>query len=436
MAEKLTAVKGMNDVLPPESAQWEWVEEVVRRLMARYGYSSLRTPIVEPTALFERGLGEVTDIVEKEMYSFEDRMNGDRLTLRPEATAGIVRAINEHNALYNGPLRVWLMGPMFRHERPQKGRSRQFNQLDVEALGHAGPDVDVELILMLRALWRDLGLVEGRDLTLELNSLGQTNERLAHRAALIAHFEAHAEQLDEDARRRLHSNPLRILDTKNPTMQSLVESAPVLMDYLGSESRAHFEAVCNVLDTVGLAYRINPRLVRGMDYYNLTVFEWVSPHLGSQATVCGGGRYDTLIEELGGKPAPGVGFGMGLERLLLLLQAVGLQPPSAAPDAYAVLPDGAALPVVMPVLEALRQAGVAVLMHAGGGSMKTQFKKADSSGARFALIFGAEELARGEVAIKPLRIEPHNGPHQAAAAAQSTQPLSSASTWAASLLTA
>ena len=336
MAEKLTAVKGMNDVLPPESAQWEWVEEVVRRLMARYGYSSLRTPIVEPTALFERGLGEVTDIVEKEMYSFEDRMNGDRLTLRPEATAGIVRAINEHNALYNGPLRVWLMGPMFRHERPQKGRSRQFNQLDVEALGHAGPDVDVELILMLRALWRDLGLVEGRDLTLELNSLGQTNERLAHRAALIAHFEAHAEQLDEDARRRLHSNPLRILDTKNPTMQSLVESAPVLMDYLGSESRAHFEAVCNVLDTVGLAYRINPRLVRGMDYYNLTVFEWVSPHLGSQATVCGGGRYDTLIEQLGGKPAPGVGFGMGLERLLLLLQAVGLQPPSAAPDAYAV----------------------------------------------------------------------------------------------------
>ena len=435
MAEKLTAVKGMNDVLPPESVQWEWVEETVRRLMARYGYSSLRTPIVEPTALFERGLGEVTDIVEKEMYSFEDRMNGDRLTLRPEATAGIVRAINEHNALYNGPLRVWLMGPMFRHERPQKGRSRQFNQLDVEALGHAGPDVDVELILMLRALWRDLGLVEGRDLTLELNSLGQANERLAHRAALIAHFDAHAEQLDEDARRRLHSNPLRILDTKNPTMQSLVESAPVLMDYLGSESRAHFQAICNVLDAVGLAYRINPRLVRGMDYYNLTVFEWVTPHLGSQATVCGGGRYDTLIEQLGGKPAPGVGFGLGMERLLLLLQAVGLQPPSAAPDAYAVLPDSAALPVVMPVLEALRQAGVAVLMHAGGGSMKTQFKKADSSGARFALIFGAEELARGEVAIKPLRIEPQNGLPQAAAV-QSTQSLAGASTWAASLLTA
>ena len=423
----LCAVKGMHDILPPESAQWEWVEDTVRRLMARYGYRSLRTPIVEPTALFERGLGEVTDIVEKEMYSFEDRMNGDRLTLRPEATAGIVRAINEHNALYNGPLRVWLMGPMFRHERPQKGRSRQFNQLDVEALGHAGPDVDVELILMLRALWRDLGLVEGRDLTLELNSLGQASERLAHRAALINHFEAHAEQLDEDARRRLHSNPLRILDTKNPAMQALVEAAPVLMDYLGDQSRAHFQAICKVLDAVGLAYRINPRLVRGMDYYNLTVFEWVTPHLGSQATVCGGGRYDTLIESLGGKPAPGVGFGLGLERLLLLLGAVGLQPPSTAPDAYAVLPDTAALPVVMPVLEALRRAGVAVVLHAGGGSMKSQFKKADASGARFALIFGAEELARGEVAIKPLRND---------AAAQSTQPLASASTWAASLLNA
>ena len=433
MAEKLTAVKGMNDILPPESAQWEWVEDTVRRLMLRYGYRSLRTPIVEPTALFERGLGEVTDIVEKEMYSFEDRMNGDRLTLRPEATAGIVRAINEHNALYNGPLRVWLMGPMFRHERPQKGRSRQFNQLDVEALGHAGPDVDVELILMLRALWRDLGLVEGRDITLELNSLGQASERLTHRAALIQHFEAHADVLDEDARRRLHSNPLRILDTKNPAMQALVEAAPVLMDYLGEESRAHFQSICRVLDAVGLAYRINPRLVRGMDYYNLTVFEWVTPHLGSQATVCGGGRYDTLIESLGGKPAPGVGFGLGLERLLLLLEAVGLQPPSTAPDVYAVLPDSAALPIVMPVLEALRQAGVAVVLHAGGGSMKSQFKKADASGARFALIFGAEELARGEVAIKPLRLQPAQG-SPLTAAAQSTQPLASASTWAASLL--
>ena len=427
----LRAVKGMNDILPPESARWEWFEDTVRRLMARYGYRNLRTPIVEPTALFERGLGEVTDIVEKEMYSFEDRMNGDRLTLRPEATAGIVRAINEHNTLYNGPLRVWLMGPMFRHERPQKGRYRQFNQLDVEAMGHAGPDVDVELILMLRALWRDLGLVEGRDLTLELNSLGQAQERLTHRAALIAYFEAHAEVLDEDARRRLHSNPLRILDTKNPAMQALVEGAPLLMDYLGAESRAHFAAICAVLDAAGLAYRINPRLVRGMDYYNLTVFEWVTPHLGSQATVCGGGRYDTLIEQLGGKPAPGVGFGLGIERLLLLLDAVGVQVPASVPHAYAVVPDPATLPIVMPVLETLRQAGVAVVLNAGGGSMKSQFKRADASGATYALIFGAEELARGEVAIKPLRGDP-----QLAAAAQCTQPLASASTWAASLLNA
>ena len=317
----------MNDILPADSARWEWFEDTVRRLLARYGYRSLRTPIVEPTALFVRGLGEVTDIVEKEMYSFEDSMNGDRLTLRPEATAGMVRAINEHNALYNGPLRVWQMGPMFRHERPQKGRYRQFHQLDVEAFGHAGPDVDAEIILMLRALWRELGLKEGSDVTLEINSLGQPDERKAHRAALIAYLEGHAELLDDDAKRRLHSNPLRILDTKNPTMQALVDGAPQLMDFLGEASLAHFDALRAVLDAAGLAYRVNPRLVRGMDYYNLTVFEWVTPHLGSQATVCGGGRYDQLIEQLGGKPAPGVGFGLGIERLLLLLDALQLQPP-------------------------------------------------------------------------------------------------------------
>ena len=430
MAEKLTAVKGMNDVLPPESARWEWFEDTVRRLMARYGYRSLRTPIVEPTALFVRGLGEVTDIVEKEMYSFEDSMNGDRLTLRPEATAGMVRAIIEHNALYNGPLRVWQMGPMFRHERPQKGRYRQFNQLDVEAFGHAGPDVDAEIILMVRALWRELGLVEGRDVTLELNRLGQPDERQAHRAALIAHFEAHAEQLDEDARRRLHTNPLRILDTKNPALQGLVAAAPVIMDFLGAASRAHFDAVCAVLDAAGLSYRINPRLVRGMDYYNLTVFEWGTTHLGSQATVCGGGRYDQLVEQLGGKPAPGVGFGLGIERLLLLLEAVGVQPPVAAPHAYAVVPELAALPQVMPVLEVLRQAGLSVVLNAGGGSMKAQFKKADASGARHALIFGADELARGEVAIKPLR----DG--AASPAGQVSRPLSQAARWAAELLNA
>jgi histidyl-tRNA synthetase len=428
MAEILKAVKGMNDILPPESARWEWFEDTVRRVMARYGYQALRTPIVEPTALFVRGLGEVTDIVEKEMYSFEDSMNGDRLTLRPEATAGMVRALNEHNALYNGPLRVWQMGPMFRHERPQKGRYRQFHQLDAEAFGHAGPDVDAELILLVRTLWRELGLQVGRDVTLELNSLGQSNERQAHRQALIAHFEAHPDRLDEDARRRLHSNPLRILDSKNPAMREVVESAPRLMDYLGEASLRHFDGVKAVLDAAGLAYTVNPRLVRGMDYYNLTVFEWVTPHLGSQATVCGGGRYDQLIEQLGGKPAPGVGFGLGIERLLLLLEAVGLAPAAAPPDAYAVVPDPALLPQVMPALEALRAAGVCIVMHAGGGSMKSQFKRADASGARHALIFGADELAAGLVAIKPLRM-----PAGTEVPLQVTRPLGEASSWAATL---
>jgi histidyl-tRNA synthetase len=431
MAEKLLAVKGMNDLLPPESARWEWVEDVARRLLARYGYRNMRTPMVEPTALFVRGLGEVTDIVEKEMYSFEDSMNGDRLTLRPEATAGIVRAITEHNALYNGPLRVWTLATLFRHERPQKGRYRQFHQLDVEALGHAGPDVDAELILLLRALWRELGLVEGRDLTLELNSLGQPDERKAHRAALLAYLQDHSSELDEDARRRLHSNPLRILDTKNPAMQPLVEAAPKLMDFLGAASQSHFDAVRAVLDAAGLPYRINPRLVRGLDYYNLTVFEWVTTHLGSQATVCGGGRYDQLIEQLGGKPAPGVGFGLGIERLLLLLEAVGVQTPALMPDAYAVVPDLASLPQVMPVLEALRQHGVAVVLNAGGGSMKAQFKRADASGARHALIFGADELSRGEVAVKPLR-----GVAGDAGAVQTTHLTAQVAAWAQQLRTA
>ena len=427
MAEKLQAIKGMNDILPPDSARWEWFEDVVRRLMARYGFKAFRTPIVEPTALFVRGLGEVTDIVEKEMYSFTDSMNGDRLTLRPEATAGMVRAIVEHNALYNGPLRVWQMGPMFRHERPQKGRYRQFHQLDVEAFGHAGPDVDAEIILMVRALWRELGLKEGEHLTLEINSLGQPAERAAHRAALIAHFEAHADRLDEDAQRRLHSNPLRILDSKNPAMAPLVESAPKLLDYLGEASRAHFDGVRAVLDAAGLAYRINPRLVRGMDYYNLTVFEWVTPLLGAQSTVCGGGRYDTLIEQLGGKPAPGVGFGLGIERLLLLLEAAGLNPPPLVPDAYAIVADGVPMATVMPVLETLRAAGAAVVLHAGGGSLKSQFKRADASGARHALIFAPDELSRGELALKPLRD---------AAAAQRTRSLADAAVWAGELLPA
>lgn len=412
MAEILRAVKGMNDILPasvprtdklPDSALWSWFETTVRQVLSRYGYQYVLTPIVEPTALFVRGLGEVTDIVEKEMYSFVDAMNGDQLTLRPEATAGIVRAVVEHNALYNGPLRVWTLGPMFRHERPQKGRYRQFHQLDVEALGFAGPDVDAEMILMVRALWRELGLREGEHVRLEINSLGQPAERQAHREALIRHFEQHAELLDEDARRRLHSNPLRILDTKNPAMQEVVDTAPRLIDFLGAESLAHFEAVKAMLDAAGLAYHVNTRLVRGMDYYNLTVFEWVTDQLGSQGTVCGGGRYDGLIEQLGGKGAPAVGFGLGIERLLLLLQALGVAAPDAAPHAYAVVPDPALLAHIVPALEALRAAGARVQMHAGGGSMKSQFKKADASGARFALIFGADELARGEVSVKSLR---------------------------------
>ena len=407
MAERIVAVKGMNDLLPEEAVRWEWVEDKARSLLSRWGYRNLRTPIVEPTPLFVRGLGEVTDIVEKEMYSFEDSMNGDRLTLRPEATAGIVRAVNEHNALYNGPLRIWQLGPMFRHERPQKGRSRQFDQLDVEALGHPGPDVDAELVLMLRAFWQELGLVEGRDVVLELNSLGQPEERRAHRAALIAHFEAHADRLDEEARRRLHSNPLRILDTKNPAMAEVVAAAPELLSFLGEESMAHFSGLRAVLDAAGLAYTVNPRLVRGMDYYNLTVFEWKSPHLGAQSTVCGGGRYDQLIETLGGKPAPGIGFGLGMERLMLTLQAAGRTPPAPVPDAYAVVPDAAALPRLMPLLARLRSEGLSVVMHAAGkdgqGSMKAQFRRADASGARHALIFGQAELAQGQVAVKPLR---------------------------------
>ena len=407
MAETLKAIKGMNDILPPESARWEWLEDVVRKLMRRYGYQNMRTPIVEPTALFVRGLGEVTDIVEKEMYSFTDSLNGDALTLRPEGTAGTVRAINEHNFLYEGGRRLYYIGPMFRHERPQKGRYRQFHQVGAEVLGFHGPDVDAELIMMTAALWRDLGLVIGRDIRLQLNSLGQPEERKAHREALIRHLEAHADQLDEEAKRRLHSNPLRILDTKNPAMQSVVEAAPRLIDFLGEASLAHFEAVKASLDAVGLAYEVNTRLVRGMDYYNLTVFEWMTDKLGAQSTVCGGGRYDGLIEQLGGKGAPAVGWGLGMERLLLLLQEVGIEAPSTAPDAFAVVMAGTPLSTVLATLEALRAQGVSVVLNPAGqegpASMKSQMKKANASGAYYALVFGSDELAQGKVAVKPLR---------------------------------
>ena len=405
-AEKLLAVKGMNDILPGESSRWEWLEDKVRTLMARYAYRNIRTPIVEPTALFVRGLGEVTDIVEKEMYSFEDRLNGEQLTLRPECTAGVVRATVEHSMLYDGGKRLYYMGPMFRHERPQRGRYRQFHQIGAEALGFPGAEIDAEMILLADALWKEIGLT---DVRLEINSLGQPEERKAHRAALIAYLEQNASQLDEEARRRLYTNPLRILDTKNPAMQALVEGAPRLVDYLGEASLAHFNAVKAILDANGVAWRFNPRLVRGMDYYNLTVFEFITDRLGSQGTICGGGRYDYLIEQIGGKPAPAVGWALGVERVLELLKEQGLDSPVPVPDVYAIIPEASALPIAIKTLQQLRALGVRAQMHSptgaadGMGSMKSQFKKADASAAAFALVFGADELQRGAVLVKALR---------------------------------
>lgn len=405
--DKLTAVKGMNDILPPDSARWEWFEDKVRNLMGRFAYRNIRTPIVEPTALFVRGLGEVTDIVEKEMYSFEDKLNGEHLTLRPEGTAGVVRSVVENNLLYEGGKRLFYIGQMFRHERPQRGRYRQFHQVGVEAMGFAGPELDAEVILLAAQLWKELGIDGVR---LELNSLGQPDERKAHREALIAYFEQHTDVMDEEAKRRMYSNPLRVLDTKNSAMQEMVNAAPKLMDYLGDASKAHLKAVQDILDANDVAWSLNPRLVRGMDYYNLTVFEFITDKLGSQGTICGGGRYDYLIEEIGGKPAPAVGWGMGVERVLEVLKEIGAEVPLPAADVYAIIPDASALPQVFKTVQQLRAAGVAVQMHAaaggsaeGMGSMKSQFKKADGSGARFALIFGADELAQGKVTVKSLR---------------------------------
>lgn len=429
--EKLAAVKGMNDILPPDSARWEWLEEKVRSLMQRYAYRNIRTPILEHTQLFVRGIGEVTDIVEKEMYSFDDRSDKhgdhDHLTMRPENTASVVRAVTEHNLLYDGGKRLYYMGPMFRRERPQRGRYRQFHQIGAEALGFAGPEVDAELILLAAALWKELGLNDWR---LEINSLGQPEERARHRTQLIAHFEQHADALDEEARRRLHSNPLRILDTKNPAMKAVVESAPRVIDFLGPQSLAHFEGLKAILDANRIPWTLNHRLVRGLDYYNLTVFEFVTDRLGAQGTICAGGRYDYLIEQIGGKAAPAVGWALGVERVLELIKEQGAALETPVPDAYAVVPEAGALPVVMQTLQALRAAGVSVQMHASGsaegmGSMKSQFKKADSSGARFALIFGATELAQGRVAVKPLRGEKTDG-----APAQALQLLSDVSAWA------
>ena len=399
MAAALQAVRGMNDVLPDESALWQRFEDVARTVFERYGYRHLRVPIVEATPLFVRSIGEHTDVVEHEMYTFDDKLNGESLTLRPEATAGIVRAAIEHNLTYERPLRVWTAGPMFRHERPQKGRYRQFHQLDVEALGYPGPDVDAEQIVMLTRLWRTLGLA---DITLAINSIGDPGERRAHRAALIAHFERHRDLLDADSQRRLHANPLRILDSKHAPLQEAIAAAPRLVDQLGGASRAHFEAFTALLDEAGIRYTIEPRLVRGLDYYNRTVFEWISAALGAQGTVAGGGRYDGLFEALGGKPTPACGFAIGVERMIMLLIAQGRMR-AHAPDGYVVHVGAQGSALARQAAETLRDHGASVVLHAGGGSFKSQLKKADASGARLAVIVGDDEAAAGIVAIKTLR---------------------------------
>lgn len=407
--QKVAAVRGMNDVLPTDGARWEQFEEIVRGWLRSYGYRNVRMPVLEHTRLFTRGIGEVTDIVEKEMYTFTDSLSGDSLTMRPEMTAGIVRASIEHNLLYDRPQRVYSLGPLFRRERPQRGRYRQFHQVDVEALGFAGPDVDAELIVMSARLWKKLGLT---DVRLELNSLGQAAERAAHRAALIEHLEQHRDVLDEDGLRRMYSNPLRVLDTKNPAMQEMADSAPRLFDYLGDESRAHFDGLCQLLTDAGIEYRLNPRLVRGLDYYNSTVFEWVTDRLGSQGTVCGGGRYDGLIELLGGKPAPAVGFAIGMERLLDLWEQTAPAAPIPECDVYIVHQGEAAQRLAARVGEQLRDANLSVIVHAGSVSLKSQFKRADGSGARVAVILGADEVASNTASVKFLRAGAVEGAQQ------------------------
>ena len=400
MSKALQAVRGMNDILPDDAEIWEQFEDIVRNWLHSYGYRPIRMPIVEPTPLFKRAIGEVTDIVEKEMYSFEDALNGEHLTLRPEGTASCVRAAIQHNLLFGNPRRLYYHGPMFRHERPQKGRYRQFHQVGVEALGYEGPDIDAEHILMCSRLWDDLGL---DDVRLEINSLGSSEERGEHRAALIAYLEQHKARLDEDGQRRLYTNPLRILDTKNPDLQDLVEAAPRLADFLGEDSLRHFEGVQTLLKDAGLPYRINHRLVRGLDYYNRTVFEWVTTRLGAQGTICAGGRYDGLVARLGGKPAPAAGFAMGVERLLALWQECGGEAERIVPDVYVVHAGEAAQRAAFRVAEALRGTGFSVTLHCGGGGFKSQMKRADGSGAPFAVVIGDDEAAAGEVSLKPLR---------------------------------
>lgn len=407
MSQTLQAIRGMNDILPDQAELWEHFEEAIRDWLRAYGYRPIRMPIVEPTPLFARAIGAVTDIVEKEMYSFSDSLNGEQLTLRPEGTASCVRAVLQHNLLYDGPKRLWYIGPMFRHERPQKGRYRQFHQVGVEALGLAGPDIDAEQIAMCARLWDDLGLTGIR---LELNSLGQPEERARHRAELVAYFGQHIDQLDADSQRRLQSNPLRILDSKNPAMQSLIDAAPKLASHLGPESLRHFEDVQQILKDLAIPYKINPRLVRGLDYYNLTVFEWVTDELGAQGTVCAGGRYDGLIEQLGGKAAPACGFAMGMERLIALWMDQGNRIASNSPDVYLVHQGESATRFAFRVAEQIRDAGFAVHMHVGGGSFKAQMRRADASAAPIALIIGDDEATSATVTIKELRSADDSAP--------------------------
>lgn len=413
----LQAVRGMNDVLPQDAALWEFFEDTVRDWLRTYGYRNIRMPLVEPTALFVRSIGEATDIVEKEMYTFQDSLNNESLTLRPEGTASCVRAAIEHSMMHQGAQRLWYSGAMFRHERPQKGRYRQFHQVGVEAFGLPGPDIDAEHLIMTARLWRLLGL---SGIRLELNSLADSAARAAHRARLIAYFEQHKNALDADATRRLHANPLRILDSKNPHMQALIEGAPKLAEHMDDAARAHFDGVCATLDRAGVAYSINARLVRGLDYYNYTVFEWVTGELGAQGTVCAGGRYDGLFEQLGGKATAGCGYAMGVERLVALLQvqASGTLQSNVraqAPDVYLVHQGEAATQEAVRVAEALRDARLRVALHCGGGSFKSQMKRADASNARFAVILGDEEIARKELSVKPLR---HEGAQRSVALAE------------------
>jgi len=416
MANKIQAIRGMHDMLPAQTPLWQYLEDGVRRVLDGYGYGEIRMPLLEATDLFKRSIGEVTDIVEKEMYTFTDR-NGDSLTLRPEGTASCVRAGIEHGLLYNQSQRLWYQGPMFRHERPQKGRYRQFHQIGVEAFGMPGPDIDLELILITRRIWRDLGL-EGFEL--QINTLGTPAERAAYRNRLVAYLRQRQERLDEDSRRRLETNPLRILDTKSPEMQEVVAEAPVLADYLAEDSRRHFDRLREGLERNGVPYSVNPRLVRGLDYYSLTVFEWVTDRLGAQGTVCAGGRYDGLVEQLGGRPTPAVGFAMGIERVIAVLEDAGLGERLPGLHAYLVLVGEEAQGQGSTLAEWLhdRVPGLRLVTHCGAGSFKSQFKKADRSGARYALVIGKDELDQGVIGLKPLReaAEQRNLPREELAA--------------------